>query len=99
MKYPDSMWTCVFGDGTTLRDRVGDLDPTCLPLADVEAFRNVWKQRRDDGIAGSIDDLVAKSERVLNFLSNNQQIYLLLWPTTKTTALFAPQRDEVLLLD
>jgi hypothetical protein len=99
MKLSDSIWACRSGDGTTLQDRVGNVEPTCMPITDVVAFRNVWEQRLDDAKDGNLPELFNKAQAVLLFISKHQEIVLLLWPAAKITALFSSECDEALLLD
>jgi len=99
IKLPAAVWSRDLGDGTTLQERVGKVDPTCWPLVDLLAFRNVWTQRLDDGRTRNLLELCAKSQAILNFTSEHEEISLLMWPEIKVTALYAPQSESLLLIE
>ncbi len=99
MKLPDTVWSYRLSNGSTLKHSVGSTEPTCMPLNDLQAFRNVWVQRLDDAKTRNLFEPIKKSEAVLHFISEHEEIVLLIWPAKKLTALFSPQTDKALLLE
>lgn len=98
MNLPESVWLRDLGDGSTLLTRIGRVEPTYMPISDLSAFRNVWKQRLEDASERNLQDLSDKSQAVLRFTAEQEQIVLLIWPATKQTALFAPLTERLLIL-
>lgn len=100
MELPELFWNQKLSNGKLLSEYVDRAEPTVLPLVDIVAFTNVWKQRLKDADSRNLPDLKNKAQNVLKFLSDHDaNLTLLIWPRSKLGALFEPNTLNFIVLD
>ena len=100
MELPQIIWDHKLSNGVLLSDFVDRVEPTVLPLNDITAFTNVWRERLADADARDLPDLKNKAQQVLHFLSeHNSSLLMLIWPHYKLAALYEQNSLDILMLD
>ena len=87
-------------NGQILSEFVDGNAPSRLPLTDLESFTEIWNNRLTDAQNSNRKDLETKANLILQFLSkNNRDVYLLMWPKHRISALFTEKPEAFVLID